>query len=476
MEKQQERKLDTDQKALEVNLNPSIYGTFAEIGAGQEVARYFFKVGAAAGTIAKTMSAYDKTYSDCIYGEELTGRYVCESRLHKMLDHEYNQLIDRLSEKMPGCRFFAFADTISALNYHRTNIGHGWLGIRFQTRENGPANELVIHARMKDNNPQLQSKAVGVLGVNMVYACFYFKDDTDQFIKSLQDHLKNRVVIDMIRISGPDFEHLDNRVLNYQLVQHRLTDVAMFSSEGDSLHASEKFYKKPVVVVRGNYKPPTVVTQDVFKTSLESFCKDHELDEEEVATLAEINVNTLGKDLISAREEFKERAEVLCALGYDTIITNTNNHMSMVKYFGEQKVEKFGLVIGVRQLLELINERYYQNQEGGLLNAFGELFTRKISLYTYPALQFGSNEIMNSKNLPVPNGIQYLYKFLLDSELIRDLENYNPDTLHIMPDEVLNMIRNNVDGWEKYIPSKLVTVIKEKCLFGYPCQRMHFEY
>lgn len=263
-----QRKLDTDQKALEVNLNQKIYGTFAEIGAGQEVARYFFKVGAAAGTIAKTMSAYDKTYSDCIYGDELTGRYVCESRLYKMLDHEYELLIKRLSEKRPGSLFFAFSDTISALNFHRTNIGHGWMGIRFQTREGGPANDLVVHARMMDNDPQLQAKAIGILGVNMVYACFYFLNDINQFVKSLQDYLKGRVVIDMIRISGPDFDHLDNRLLNYLLVQNGLADVAMFSAEGDSLHASEKYYKRPTMVIRGTYKPPTIVTEDVFSTSL----------------------------------------------------------------------------------------------------------------------------------------------------------------------------------------------------------------
>lgn len=470
------QKLDADQKALEINLNKGIYGTFAEIGAGQEVARYFFKVGAAAGTIAKTMSAYDKTYSDCIYGEELSGRYVCESRLYKMLDHEYELLIERLSEKRENSRFFAFADTISAINFHRTNLGHGWLGIRFQNRLGGPPNDLVIHARMHDNDSLLQAKAIGLLGVNMVYAAFYFSENTDLFIKSLIDHLEGRVTIDMVRISGPDFNHLDNRYLNYLLVQHGLTNVSMFSADGDSMHASEKLYKKPTVVVRGNYKPPTVVTLDVFKTSLELFLKEHELQEKEVAMLAEINTESLGKDLITAKEEFLERAEVLCALGYDTVISNSNNHRALIQYLSEQKVDKLGVVVGIRQLLELINERYYQNQEGSLLNAFGELFTKRINLYTYPALQFGSDEIMNSKNLPVPNGITHLYQFLLDNELIKDLEDYNPDTLHIAPEEVLNMIRNNVEGWEKYIPSKLVTVIKEKCLFGYPCQRMHFEY
>ncbi|TVR79595.1 MAG: TonB-dependent receptor [Saprospirales bacterium] len=471
-----QRKLDTDQKALEVNLNQKIYGTFAEIGAGQEVARYFFKVGAAAGTIAKTMSAYDKTYSDCIYGDELTGRYVCESRLYKMLDHEYELLIKRLSEKRPGSLFFAFSDTISALNFHRTNIGHGWMGIRFQTREGGPANDLVVHARMMDNDPQLQAKAIGILGVNMVYACFYFLNDINQFVKSLQDYLKGRVVIDMIRISGPDFDHLDNRLLNYLLVQNGLADVAMFSAEGDSLHASEKYYKRPTMVIRGTYKPPTIVTEDVFSTSLKAFATAHQVEEEEVAMLAEINTLSLGKDLISAKEEFIERAEVLGALGYDTVITNSNNHKALINYLSEQKVDKLGIVLGIRQLLELINERYYQNQDGNLLNAFGDLFTKRINLYTYPALQFGSNDIMNSKNLPVPAGIRHLYQFLLESELIKDLEDYNPEILHVMPEEVLNMIRNNVGGWENYIPSVLVNVIKEKCLFGYPCQPMHFEY
>jgi hypothetical protein len=248
--------LETEQKALEINLDDSIYGTFAEIGAGQEVARYFFQVGAAAGTIAKTMSAYDKVYSDQIYGREASGRYVCESRVYKMLDHEYNLMDTRLQNQRPNANFFVFADTISAINFQRTIQGNGWLGIRFQLKPDAEPNDLVLHVQMLDNDNQVQQQAIGVLGVNLIYAVYRYHDQPEVMIQSLLDSLHGRVKIDMIRLTGPDFEHIDNRLLSLYLVKNHLTDVTMFDPDGQTIHASEFLYRQNVMVVRGQF-PPT---------------------------------------------------------------------------------------------------------------------------------------------------------------------------------------------------------------------------
>ncbi|MCC6724764.1 MAG: TonB-dependent receptor, partial [Saprospiraceae bacterium] len=181
--------LETEQKALEINLDDSIYGTLAEIGAGQEVSRNFFKVGASSGTIAKTMSAYDKVVSDEIYGPEPSGRYVCESRLYKMLEHEWELIEGRLRSVRPETNFFVFANTVATMNYQRTIKGDGWLGIRFQTSPASEPNDLVLHIRLLDNDTQLQQQAVGKLGVNMVYAVFRYANDPETLLLSLMDGL-----------------------------------------------------------------------------------------------------------------------------------------------------------------------------------------------------------------------------------------------------------------------------------------------
>ena len=212
-QKKHRQSLETEQKALEINLDDRVYGTFAEIGAGQEVARYFFQVGAAAGTIAKTMSAYDKVYSDEIYGPEPNGRYVCESRLYKMLDHEFELMETRLKHERPNTNFFAFADTVAAMNFSKTIKGEGWLGLRFQLKPGGKTNDLVIHVKMLDNDNKLQQQAIGVLGVNLLYGVYRYSHDVEILIQSLMDSLHGRVSIDMIRLSGGNFKDIDNHLL-----------------------------------------------------------------------------------------------------------------------------------------------------------------------------------------------------------------------------------------------------------------------
>ncbi|MCI5082562.1 MAG: TonB-dependent receptor [Saprospiraceae bacterium] len=470
------QQLETEQKALEINLDPNIYGTFAEIGAGQEVARHFFQVGAAAGTIAKTMSAYDKVYSDKIYGTESSGRYVCESRLYKMLDHEYELMQVRLQNERPECTFFVFADTIAAINYSRTIKGDGWLGLRYQLQPDGEPNDIVIHVRMLDRDNQLQQQAIGILGVNLIYACYRYNDNPEVMLQSLMDSLHGRVKIDMVRITGPDFEELDNRLLSLYLVKHDLSDVAMFGPDGQNVHPSEFLYKKYVMMVRGSFRPATLVNLDMLRSSFNHFRNEKEVDARKSYLLTEITIKNLGSEGELDEKDFLDRAELLNELGQTVVISNCDEYSKMSRYLSDFKVQKLGFVIGVRELLELISEKFYQNMDGQLLSAFGELFTRNVKLYVYPALQEGSEELINAENVPVPEGVKFLYRHLLDSGQIVDIDGYNPDILHIFSKEVLKMLRSGESGWEAMVPTKVAALIKQKCLFGYPSERMEFEY
>ncbi len=468
--------LETEQKALEINLDESIYGTFAEIGAGQEVARYFFQVGAAAGTIAKTMSAYDKIFSDKIYGPEAKGRYVCESRLYKMLDHEYDLMQSRLQQERPGTNFFVFADTIAAINYQRTIRGNGWLGLRFQLHPDKEPNELVLHVRMFDNDSQLQAQAIGILGVNMIYACYHYHEDPMEMVKSLMDSLSDRIQIDMIHLTGPDFTEVDNRLLSLKLVQFGLSRVAMFGPDGKGLHPSEFLYRKSVMVVRGSFRPATLVNMDMIRSGFEQFREESEVDARKTYLLTEITIGNLGTGGSIDDQDFLDRVTLLNTLGQTVMISSLEDHEGLNRYFYEQKVPLIGIVIGVRELLDLISQRYYGNQDGSLLEAFGRLFTKGVRFYAYPALQEGSGELMNTQNLPVPEGVKFIYQHLVDAKHIVDVANPDTEHLHIFSKEVFRMIQSGEKGWEPMVPNKVAQLIKDKYLFGYPMEQVEFEY
>lgn len=459
--------LKTEQKALEINLNDKIYGTFSEIGAGQEVARNFFQVGAAAGTVAKTMSAYDKTYSDTIYGGKNAGRYVSEKRLHKMLDHEYALMEERLHEIRPSTCFFAFADTVQAINYARTVKGNGWMGLRFQCVPDGEYNDLVIHVKMLDNNNRQQQEAIGVLGVNLIYAAFMYRSRPEEMILSLLDGLKSRVHIDMVRLSGPDLENIDNRLLTLYLVKHSLTEVAIFDNHHKSIHPSEFLYKKNLMVVRGNFKPPTLVTIDAFNSSFQQFVKDNDASVENSELVAEITLDNLANSADVDEKDYLDRADLLCKLGHKVIISNCTNHQGLIDYLSDYKIQKLGLVIGVRELVELFNKKYDENRDGRLLVAFGELFTQNIKVYVYPAKPNGE-ELMTAKNMPIPEGIKFLYYHLLEQKQIVAVQGFNKDHLHLIPTDVLQSIQTEGDIlWEKALPEGLIPFVKSKGSFGY---------
>lgn len=465
--------LETEQKALEINLDDHIYGAFAEIGAGQEVARHFFQAGAAAGTIAKSMSAYDKTVSDEIYGDETKGkgRYVCEARLYKMLDHEYELMEGRLRQERPQQNFFAFADTVAAINYQKTIKGDGWLGLRFQLHPGAKPNDLVLHVRLLDNDNRLQQQAVGILGVNLIYGCFRYHSTPETLLQSLMDNLHGRVAIDMVRLQGPDFQDIDNRLLCLWLVKNGLSEVAVFGPDGNSLHAGEFLYKKSILIARGSYRPPTLVQQDMIRNACEQFRAEPDVDAGNTFFLTEITLDNLCTDGQLDERDFLDRADILCVLGQTVVLSNCVQHKKLIAYFADYKVKRIGLVMGVRKLQNIIRETY-ENNPDNLLGAFGKLFPRNVRFYIYPclpaeALAQAGAALVTAKNITVPQPIHFLYDHLLENQNIVDIQEFNPSVLGIYHKEVLKMIRNGEPGWEEKVPEQVAKMVRQKKLFGY---------
>lgn len=462
--------LSLRQKALKINLAKRFYGTFAEIGAGQEVARHFFQAGGSSGSIAKTISAYDMTFSDSIYGKEPSGRYVSQSRLLRMLEKEFQLLQERLNDSRgKDHAFFAFANTVAALNFKKTNEAHGWMGMRFQDSPGSDVSDVVIHVRMLDPQNLLQQDALGIVGLNLVYASLFLKDDPEAFIRSLMDHLDtSRIEINFIRFGGKAFSNVDNRLLNLQLLQEGYTHAIMFDEKGEVVLAGDHIYKKNVLVVRGSYRPPTLVSFDMIKAGRTHFAKDIGVSPEEIVTISEITMSTLkGDDGNITKEDFLVRVDLLGAMGQKTLITNYPQYYKLVNYFSRLNVPHVGLVLGIYNFQQIFTEEY-ANVEGGILAALGQLFRDYIKVYVYPYKQ-EKGQIETLANLKVPATSNHLLDHLKGMKQIEDVENFDKDILHIYSSKVLHMIVSNEPGWEKMVPPSVAKMINEKCLFGHPC-------
>ncbi len=467
--------LGTKQKALAINLDPQIYGSFAEIGAGQDVAANFFKAGGSSGTIAKTMSAYDMLFSDAIYGAEKKKRYVSESRLKAMLEHEYGLLIERLAEQRgETTTFFAFSDTVAALNYHKTNQGQGWMGVRFQLKPMGEYNDVVLHVKLLDNDNNLQQQAAGILGVNLIYACFNNVETPLAFLLSLMDDLsKDRIQIDMLRFEGPDFKKVDNRLISLHLVKYGFSDAAVFGADGKNQQPSEVLYKKHIVVVRGRFRPIINVHLDMISTGLTRFLEEPDVDKDNVIVLTELTLQGLKErdaDLTADIDEkdFLDRVDILCSLGQTVMISNFHEYYKLVAYLSTITRLKIGVVLGYPNLEYIFSEEHYQGLPGGILESFATLFSRKVKLYIYPTWRDGV--IQNCQRLQLPPHLIDLYRYLITNDKIEDILDYNKNNLNIQTDRVLQMIKANEKGWEEYVPAEVATMIKDRCLFGFPCE------
>jgi hypothetical protein len=462
------KSIGTKQKALKINLDRSIYGSFAEIGAGQEVAANFFKAGGASGTIAKTISAYDMAFSDAIYGEEESGKYVCEPRLIKMLNREYKLLQVRLTESAAEKRFFAFADTVSALNYQKTNDAHGWIGLRFQLRPNGPVNNVVIHVNMLDNDNVLQQQALGIIGVNLLYGCYFYPEDPEKLLLSLLDDLStDRIEIDMIRFEGADFKEVDNRLMSLYLVKHGYTQAAVFGPDGNVMQPYDALSKKHIVAIRGRFRPVTNIFLDMLKKGQSQFEQEADVDDDKICVLSELTLRSLedGKHNINEKD-FLDRVDILCSLGQTVLISNFHEYFKLVAYLSRFSKLKMALIMGMPNLEYIFDEKHYTHVEGGILSAFANLFGHKIKLYLYPTID-DQGAVLNLKSFKPEPHLKGLYQYLMDNSKLEDIKKSDEKLMNIRTDKVLDMIQQGPGEWEQLVPSSVAAMIKENALFGF---------
>lgn len=463
--------LTTTQKAFAFNLDQNKYGTIAEIGAGQEVSRCFFRAGGAAGTIAKTISAYDMSFSDAIYGEEEHKRYVSESRLNKMLDKEFGLVIRRVSHRRPKTStFFAFADTVTARSYSQQGECHGWMGIKFQVKPGAEPCQILIHIRMLDESHNQQQEAVGILGVNLIYGAFQYHNRLDDLIHSLGDNLEwGRLEVDLIRFTGPHFENVDNRLMALKLVQMNLANAVVFGKDQQTLvHPSELFYDRDILVMRSLFKPVTNVSQDMMTSGMEIFCRVPDVNAERAIIAPEISLIGMRNQKAFDMQDILNRVYCLNLLGYPVIVSNYLRYFRMRDYLGRYTRKKVAFVLGIPNLKNLFNEAYYEGFAGGIIGAFASLFDRETLLFVYP-MRSGDDpdEIITSENFPVPEDLKYFYYHLQANNKILPVEKYINANMHIWPEDVLQKIKKGPSGWQNAVPEPVATAIVQRGMFGF---------
>ena len=465
--------LSTHDKALALNLHPAQYGTFAEIGAGQEVARWFFHVGGAAATVARSISAYDMAMSTATYGPAV--RYVSRQRLRAMLEYEFHLLLTQLdTTRGERSTFFAFANTVAARSYTHQEDGHGWLGVRFQTRPREAPSDLLIHVRLLDRDNLREQEALGVLGVNLLYAAFHHAQEPDVLIRSLLDGLtRDRAEVDVLQGTGPAFAGVDNRLLSLQLVEHRLTDAAMFTVEGEVVQPSEILYKRPILVERGSFRPPTNLTLDLLACALERFRHAPQVQEESPVVLLEMTLRNLTADRGLDHADFLARVDLLRAVGQTVLISNFGRYFRLVDYLASYTQKPIGIAVGIPTLREIFDAEYYKDLPGGRLESIGRLFKNAVKVYVYPSLDPTSGDVMTVETLAIEPQFRHLKAFLLENHYVEPLDNYNHSYLPIVTREVLAKLQRGDPAWEALVPPRIVQLITQDKLFGYQPTRGH---
>ncbi len=462
-----EKPANSREKALRVNLDPTRYGSFAEIGAGQEVARWFFRVGAAASTIAKTISAYDMAVSDAIYGH--SKRYVSRERLESMLDHEHSLNLERLRpSRGDSTAFFAFADTVSARNFHGTNECHGWMGVRYQATPQAMDSQVLLHVRMLDLENAAQQEALGIVGVNLLYAACFLDHEPEKMLESLLDNLTtNRIEIDMAEFSGDRFRYVDNRVMSLKLVQLGLSGAAMFGPDGAVLQPSEVLRKRPILVERGSFRPVTNVNVDMLNCARSRFAADLEREPGQIVELMEITMRHLLVTGAIDLADFLARADMLAATGKIVLISDYFEYYRLAAWISRYTTEPIALTMGLPSLQDIFSEQYYSGLEGGILEAFGRLFTKNLRIYVYPWRDPSTGELRTVQTVAMPAHVAGLYHHLVDGDKIKALENYNPGLMHIFSRDVLKRIQDGDPSWTTMVPPAIADVIQKRHFFGY---------
>ena len=456
-------------KALRINLNDNIYGTFAEIGAGQETVRQFFRAGGGSGTIAKAMSAYDKDFSDAIYGIEDDKRYVTEARLRKMLNWEMSLIEERITrDKHPNKLFFTFANTVATIDFAKQFKGHGWIGIKFQIEPNQEFNDIVLHLRFKETDARLQQETLGILGTNLIYGAYYKHNEPKKLLRYLYDHLdKDQLEIDTVNFSGPLFNDVDNRLMSLQLVKNGMTDAVMFDPDGNNVLPAKALYKKNILALRGSFRPVTKVNMDMYKTAYDMFISENRVEIENTQVLFEITLSNLRAEGEIDEQDFMDRADLLCSLGQTVMISNFKEYYKLGEYFSQYTKNRMGLAMGVNNLVEIFDEKYYRNLSGGILEAFGKLFFKDLKVYLYPMVDEKTGELITSENIKVHPRMKELYKFFKYNGKVIDVKDFDSNVLNIFSREILQMIADGRIGWKDMLPEGIADLIKDYRLFGY---------
>ena len=461
------QRTDTLQKALRINLDPRWYGTIAEIGAGQEVARWLFRAGAAAGTVAKSMSAYDMEVSDAVYGK--ADRYVSLGRLEAMLEREFDLDVERLSDSRGDSTcFFAFADTVVARSYRGGNECHGWMGVRFQAQFRDEPSQIVVHVRMLDDDAAQQQEALGIVGINLLHAAFFERQEPEQIVRSLLDRLSTgRVEIDLISFTGIEFRRVDNRLMALELVRTGLSGAAMFGPDGQVLQPSEVLRKKAVLVERGSFRPPTVVNLDMLRCAREKFETDPAVAGTPVLELTELTMRNLRAEGEVDRRDFLARADLLAACGMTVLISDYFEYSRLAAYLSGRTRERIGIVMGVPSLLDLFDERNHTHLQGGILESFGRLFKNDLRLFVYPMQDTGTGDVVTVETMTVEQELQPLFDYLRRRGSFVELDNYRPEHLPIMSRDVLRRIAEGDDAWRAMVPEAVADLIVKRSFFGH---------
>ena len=458
--------LTTHQKALALNLDPATYGVFAEIGGGQEVARWFFSVGAAATGVAKAISAYDMAVSDGLYGP--APRYVSRQRLEAMLEHELAQLVDQLGPRRGDTTtFFVFADTVATRSYDHPGNGRGWMGVQFQARPHEPPSEIVLHVHLLDASTQHQKDALGVLGVNLLHGAFYRRKTPEELMASLVDDLSRaRVEIDMINFAGPAFAGIDNRLMALQLVEHGLSDAAMFTAAGEVVQPSDVLHGKPILVERGSFRPATKLTLDLLNRALDQFLQEPNVREQKPVVLAEMTLRSLKATADVGHTDFLARADILGALGFDVLISRFEPYYQLAEYLAGYTDGLIGLAVGLPAVRQVADEKYYTDLPGGVLESVGRLFKRSVKMYVYPSQDPASGEIHTAIQGALAPPWHHLRDLLLEIGSIVPIHNYDASLLSIHTPDVLARIQRGDSSWEAMVPAAVAEMIKAKNLFA----------
>ena len=455
------------EKAIRINLEARKYGVFAEIGAGPEVVRWFFHAGKASSTVAESISAYDMAISDGLYGH--AAHYVSRERLNAMLDREFGQLQAGLAKtRRDGAALFVFADTVATHTSSRAQAGHGWLGVRFQDRPGAEPSDAIVHLEMLDTQTAGQQETVGLMGVNLLYGAFFFADDPNRLVSSLMDGLnRRRVEVDMIKLSGPAFAAVDNRLLSLQLVEQALTDAAMFRADGEVVQPSEVLEKQPVLIERGSFRPVTNVTFDMLDRARRQLAAGAASAAPEPVVLMEMTLNNLMAAAGIDDQDFLARVDILGALSQTVMISNYTRFDQVTSYLRHYTQERVAMVLGMPLLREIFDEKYYADLDGGILEGLGRLFKGPVKLFVHPTVDPETGQLLTADKVEVKRQLSHLYAYVFENGCVEPIREFDYRQLHVTPADVLRKIQQGEPGWQDLVPPQAAALIARKKLFGY---------